>query len=132
MERARFGQIQSRWHSGRVLAACPQLCGLARPPPQLPGGCASENLSVAPARAVGPGTDPAGLQVSISAIRWQAEGAAAAAAEEEPTNATAKQGWGQTKITDILKLKVRSAVCSADWGAIRASREPLLTRTLAR
>jgi hypothetical protein len=70
--------------------------------------------------------------VSTSAIRWQAEGAAAAAAEEEPTNATAKQGWGQTKITDILKLKVRTAVYSGDWGAICDIREPLLTRTLAR
>ena len=56
-ERARFGQIQSRWHSGRVLAACRQLCGLARPPPQLLGGCASENLSVAPALAAMPGTN---------------------------------------------------------------------------
>ena len=49
---------------------------------------------------------PFGLQVSTSEIRWQAEGAAAVAPQEEPTNATAKQGWGQTKITDILKQKV--------------------------
>jgi len=68
-------------------------------------GVRFQNRSVAAALAAGWAPMPFGLQVSTSAIRWQAEGAAAVAAEE-PTNATAKQGWGQTKITDILKQKV--------------------------
>ena len=68
-------------------------------------GVRFQNQSVAPAVAAGWAPMSFGLQVSTSAIRWQAEGAAAVAAEE-PTNATAKQGWGQTKITDILKQKV--------------------------
>ena len=51
-------------------------------------------------------------QVSTTGVRWDPDGAAVDSAEE--AGASVKAGWGQTKLADILKKKVRCNFCRGD------------------